>query len=81
MRKKLKITCLFDYLMTCENKREIFYFNDPIESYNYGNSIRENIKNENKLFNDDLKIEVDISGNVVRITIPAEELATVGSGC
>lgn len=79
MRKKIKMTCLFDYLMTCVNKKEIFYFDDPTTAYNYGNSIRDNIKEENDMFDDELKIEVDISGNCVRLKIPAEELSTVGS--
>ena len=77
MIKNKKLKTLLQYLKTCDNNKEIFYFTDPTDAYNYGHSIRDNIEIEN--ITD--KIVVDISGNIVRIKIIAEELAYAGSGC
>lgn len=78
MIKKKKLKSLLQYLQSCENNREIIYFENPVDAYNYGHKIRDNIENEHLQEHD---IVVDISGNTVRIKISAKEPACVGLGC
>lgn len=70
---KKKINSLEDYINSCNNKKDMFIFEDPLEAYNFGSKIRENIIKEQIENN----VIVDISGNVVRINIVVQELACV----
>jgi uncharacterized protein YuzE len=75
--KKTKKSSLLEFLKGCPKNMDIIYFENPNDAYNYGNKVRENIELEDL----DEEVIVDISGNVVRIKIVAEEPACVGLGC
>lgn len=83
MSKKSKLKSLFDYINSCADKKEVYYFDNPNDAYDFGKKLRdietreENVSNEYQIE----KLIIDISGNAVRIYIPAEESACVGSGC
>jgi hypothetical protein len=76
-KKTKAISTMLDFLNGCPNKTDIVYFTDPVDAYNYGVKVRENIENEDI----DEEIVVDISGTVVRIKVIAEEPTYVSSGC
>ncbi len=76
--KKTKAkSSMFEFLNGCKNKTDIIQFETPNDAYNYGTKVRENLELEDN----DEEIVVEISGNMVRIKIVAEEPACVGSGC
>jgi uncharacterized protein (UPF0303 family) len=77
MTKKNKLNSMLDYLKGCKDKKEIYYFDTPNDAYNFGKRLRDNIAEEFL----SKKISVDISANIVRIFVIAEEPSLVGSGC
>jgi len=83
MPKKYKLKSLYDYINALENKMEKYEFDHPQDAYDFGKKIRQIEVNEEKVENEFFikKIEVDISGNTVRIKIRADEPICVGTGC
>lgn len=75
-KTKAKSTML-EFLKGCKNRMDVIEFGTPNDAYNYGVKVRENLELEDN----DEEIVVEISGNVVRIKVVADELTCVGSGC
>jgi hypothetical protein len=79
MPRKTKISSLEEYLKTAPNNKEAFEFSSPVEAYNFGVKLRENIIKEQdvKFWSECEGIDIDISNNIVRIKLLAQEPACV----
>ena len=54
-----------DYLLSGEGEFERFDFDNPTDAYNFGTSIREQVKEQG----DEECVQVDISNTVVRVRL------------
>jgi hypothetical protein len=79
MPRKTKISTLEEYLKSAPQQKEMFEFDCPKDAYNFGVKLRENVIKEQdvKFWNECEGIAIDISNNVVRIKLLAQEPACV----
>lgn len=79
MPKKTKISSFEEYISQLPGKKEMLEFPTPNEAYDYGNKLREIIAKEQGVdcWKDCDGITVDISNNIVRIKLLAQEPACV----